>query len=204
MPGSAGLDPHLAPVDDAMQAALVPEVRQVGAERAEPLGRESKERLGKADERHGPDATRAGPCRRPPAASRQFPQGSTFRQFATVSFTVCVPVAPYDSVSRRFAVSPHESSFSTNSQAPSTYLYSSCVDSLPVAVNLQWVSSTPRHDDACGVPLRQAAVQPVERSGDVDVLLDGLLHGCRDGHVEHDRHRAQLGVALPRQSPRSG
>ena len=34
------LDPHLTPADDAVQAALVPEVREIGPERAEALGRE--------------------------------------------------------------------------------------------------------------------------------------------------------------------
>ena len=34
------LDPHLARADDAVQPALVPEVREVDAERAEALGRE--------------------------------------------------------------------------------------------------------------------------------------------------------------------
>ena len=35
-----GFDPHLASADDAVQTALVPEVREVGPERAEALGRE--------------------------------------------------------------------------------------------------------------------------------------------------------------------
>src|SRR5437588_7426105 len=34
------LDPHLPPVDDSLEAALVPEIREVGPERAVPLGRE--------------------------------------------------------------------------------------------------------------------------------------------------------------------
>jgi hypothetical protein len=35
-------DPVLAPVDDAVQPALVPEVRRVASERAEPLRREDE------------------------------------------------------------------------------------------------------------------------------------------------------------------
>src|SRR5437868_5230671 len=47
--------PHLASVDDAVEAAVVPEVREIGPERAVPLGRERKVvRLRDAEERHAP------------------------------------------------------------------------------------------------------------------------------------------------------
>jgi hypothetical protein len=36
------VDPHLAPADDAVQAAVVPEVDRVAPENAEPLGREGE------------------------------------------------------------------------------------------------------------------------------------------------------------------
>src|SRR5205814_6442557 len=45
------LDPHLATLDDTVEAAFVPEVRAVRPERAESLGREREvERLGNPDE----------------------------------------------------------------------------------------------------------------------------------------------------------
>ena len=48
------LDPHLAPADDAMEPALVPEVRAVEPERAEALRREREvERLRDGEERQG-------------------------------------------------------------------------------------------------------------------------------------------------------
>ena len=49
----SSLDPHLAPADDAVQPALVPEVRAVGPEGAKALGRELEVvRLGKGEQRH--------------------------------------------------------------------------------------------------------------------------------------------------------
>jgi hypothetical protein len=48
------LDPDLAAVDDAVQAALVPDVREVDAERAEALGRVLEVvRLGHGQKGHG-------------------------------------------------------------------------------------------------------------------------------------------------------
>ena len=47
------LDPHLPPADHAVEPALVPEVRDVRAERAEPLGRDLEVvRLRDRKERH--------------------------------------------------------------------------------------------------------------------------------------------------------
>ena len=56
-------DPHLAPADDAVQRAVVPEVREVGAEHAEALGRELEVvRLRKAQQqrRRGSRTARTG------------------------------------------------------------------------------------------------------------------------------------------------
>src|SRR5919199_5203668 len=64
------------------------------------------------------------------------------RQFSTVSLTVCVPLEPYDSVSWRLLISPQDASFSTWSQSPSVYLYSSCVPSNPCSVIVQCEGST--------------------------------------------------------------
>ena len=57
------LDPQLAPADDPVQAALVPQARTVDAERAKALGAEREvERPGHGEERHARtvDATSAG------------------------------------------------------------------------------------------------------------------------------------------------
>ena len=71
-PPGAAVDPHLAPADDAVQPALVPEVREVGPERAVALGRELEVvRLGDAQERHVPDASDGRAARRTARGSRE-------------------------------------------------------------------------------------------------------------------------------------
>ena len=118
------LDPHLAAADDAVQAALVPEVREVGPEGAEALGRDVEVvRLGKLERRHRGNVA-AAPRAAATSPEPQFPQGATFRQLSTVSSTVCVAPAPPAICAARFAISPHAPSFSTWSQSPSVYLYS--------------------------------------------------------------------------------
>ena len=63
-----GLDPDLAPADDAMDSALVPEVREVGPERAVARGREREVvRLGDCDgrQRRGTNGRTAETAMRP-------------------------------------------------------------------------------------------------------------------------------------------
>ena len=96
------------------------------------------------------------------------PQGATLRQLSTVSFTVCVPLAPYLSVSAgwRARRSRRPSRHSPSCRARTCTRSASL--SLPVSVIVQWVASTAGQHGAAGVPLRQAAVEPVEEAGDVD------------------------------------
>src|SRR5207248_6111793 len=65
-------DPHLAPVDDAVQPALLPQVREVGPERAVALrGELEVVRLRQGEESHTEEASRENDNGGPPLGRRR-------------------------------------------------------------------------------------------------------------------------------------